>query len=258
METVTLGMAISDAAPPLLYLAASFFTVRFMRLMGERELSGMFMAGSLLAFLSGAFKVSAKIGDALARRPVTEAGFLYDQMFPMMAVGFLATAAAVVLGARRFSGRDRRGERTRFAETASWVSPFAAGVFLGLAFALVMAVNGPAPGLKAHFLELKRYSMLAMVLLQLSTMGILAWFSFRERATAAGVLSIASIAAMLLMGMLASPSTQARFENRILMNWIDQAVNMTAQAAFLGAAIIVWDRVRKGAVEGVGKERRVA
>ena len=255
MESVSLGLALSDLVPPLLYLAGAFFTVRFMRLLGERELSGMFMAGTFLAFLSGLMKVASKLADAVAGRPLTESGFLYDQMFPMMAVGFLATASAIVLGARRYTGRDARGERTRFAETASWVSPFAAGLFLGLAFALAIVANGTAPALRPHLVQVKRLSMIAMIVLQLATMGILAWFGFKERIPLAGAFAVVSIAAMLAMGALGSSSMQARFENRILMNWIDQGVNVVAQGGFLVAAVAVWSRVRAGKVPMAIAER---
>ena len=251
MEAVSMFMALSDFIPPLLYLAGCWCIVATMRRMGERELSHMFMAGAGLAFLSGVLKASSKVLDAAAGRPVTETGFLYDHMFPMMAVGFLATAVAIILGARRYSGRDTRGRRTPFAETSSWVSPFLAGIFLGLAFGLVLAADYAAPQLRPHLAQVKRWSMMAMIVLQLATIGILAWFSFRERIVAAGVLSVAAIVLMLAMGMLASPSMQARFEDRTLMNLLDQAVNVAAQGTFAAAALLVWLRAKAGGVAGV-------
>jgi len=256
MENATLTLALSDFLPSLLYLAGGFFLVRILRAINERELAGMFMAGTAFAAFAGFAKAASKLADAIAVRPVTESGFLYDQMFPSMAVGFLATGVAIILGARRFSGRDSAGERTRFAEAASWLSPLAAGLFLGLSYALVMAANAHAE-LRPHFLDIKRFSMLAMIFLQLATMGILAWFCFREGARLGGSLAILSIVAMLLMGALGSGSMQARFQDRILMNWIDQSVNIVAQGAYLCASLALWSRARAGKMAAAGK-RRVA
>lgn len=253
MGKASFVLALSDYLAPLLYLGGAFFLVRILRKMGERELSAMFMAGAGLAFLAGFLKASSKVLDAAASRPVTESGFLYDQMFPVMAIGFLATAVAVILGARRYSGRDSTGERTRFAESSAWISPFAAGLFLGGAIALVFA-SGASSALRAHFLEVKRWSMLAMIVLQLSTMGIMSWFCFREGSRAGGILAILSILAMLGTGALASPSMEARFSDRILMNWIDQSVNVAAQLAFLGAAYALWRRAVSGKVRGVERK----
>jgi len=90
-----------------------------------------------------------------------------------------------------------------------------------------------------------------MIVFQLATVGILAWFAFRERIAAAGVFAVISVIAMLAMGMLASPSTQAKFENRIFMNWIDQSVNVLTQASFLAAAYLVWRRANSGKITGI-------
>ena len=256
MENATMALALSDYLPPLLYLLGGFYIVRILRAMDEREIAGMYMAGSGLAFLAGLAKATSKVIDAAAARPVTESGFLYDQMFPTMAVGFLATGVAIILGARRFSGRDSKGEKTRFAEVASWTSPFLAGLFLGLAFALVMAANA-VPALRLHLSAVKRGSMIAMIALQLATVGILAWFAFRERSRLGGSLAVASIVAMLAMGALGSESMQSRFADRILMNWIDQAVNIVAQGTFLGASISLWLLARNGRIKGA-KRRRIA
>lgn len=257
MENATFSLALSDFLPSLLYLAGGYFLVRILRAINERELAGMFMAGTAFAAFAGFAKAASKVADAIAIRPVTESGFLYDQMFPTMAVGFLATGAAIIFGARRFSGRDSSGERTRFAEAASWLSPLAAGIFLGLAYALVMAANAHE-GLRPHLLDIKRFSMLAMILLQLATMGILAWFCFREGARLGGSLAILSIVAMLLMGALDSDSMQARFQDRILMNWVDQSVNIVAQGAYLCASLALWSRARAGKMAAAGKRRVTA
>ncbi|MBL8967269.1 MAG: hypothetical protein JNG85_09680 [Spirochaetaceae bacterium] len=253
MGKASLAMALADFIPTLCYLGGAWFIVRMMRKMGERELAGMFMFGAFLAGLSGFLKALSKVLDAIAARPVTESGFLYDHMFPMMAAAFLATATAIILGARRYSGRDPRGERTKTAETLAWISPFAVGLFLGLAFGLVLAKNAGAGFLAGHFAAVKLGSMVAMIVLQLATVGILAWFSFREGVPAAGVLAVVSVAGMLAMGMLASPSLQARFEDRILMNWLDQFVNLATQGSFLAAAFLVWRKAREGLIAGVAR-----
>lgn len=258
MRPASLAMALADYLPTILYLLGCWHLVRLMRGMGARELAGMFMAGSLLAFASGVLKAGSKLADALAARPVTESGFLYDHMFPTMAAGFLATAAAMILAARRYSGRDAVGERTRFAETAAWASPFLGGLFLGLAFGLVLAADYAAPSLRPHLLGLKRWSMAAMVVLQLATVGILAWFAFRERAPAAGIAAVASILCMLAMGALGSPSSSAAFGDRALFNWIDQTVNTAAQGTFLAAAAIMRKRAEAGTIVGIRRTRRAS
>jgi len=244
-------MALTDYVPTLLYLVGSWYIVRMMRRLGERELAVMFMAGATLAGLAGVLKATSKLFDAVARRPVTETGFMYDQMFPVIAVGFMATATAIVLGARRYSGRDAKGERTAFAETAAWVSPFLAGIFLGLAVALVMSKDSNGGSLAQHFVAVKRGSMFAMIILQMATVGILAWFAFREKLPIAGFLAIVSIVTMLLMGMLASPSVQDRFSDKNLMNWVDQTVNLVCQATFVAAARIMWIQARDGRMTGI-------
>ena len=257
MDNATISLALSDFLPSLLYLAGGYFLVRILRAINERELAGMFMAGTAFAAFAGFAKAASKVADAVAVRPVTESGFLYDQMFPTMAVGFLATGVAIIFGARRFSGRDTAGARTRFAEAASWLSPLAAGAFLGLAYALVMAANVHAE-LRPHFLDIKRISMLAMIFLQFATMGILAWFCFKEGSRLGGSLAILSIVSMLLMGALGSGSMQARFQDRILMNWIDQSVNIVAQGAYLCASIALWYRARAGKMAAAGARRITA
>jgi hypothetical protein len=242
MENVSVALALSDYLPVLLYLAGALLIVRLLRGRDQKRLATMFGFGAALAGLSGVLKATSKLLDAAAGRPLTETGFLYDHMFPMMAVGFLATATATVMAARRYSGRDPAGGRTPFSAAASWAFPFAAGLFLGLAFGLVLAADYAAPGLRPHLADVKRATMIAMIVLQLATLGILSWSAFREGAAAAGVLAGLSVVFMLAMGALGSPGMQARFADKLLMNLIDQAVNLAAQGCFLGAAWLLWKR----------------
>ncbi len=91
--------------------------------------------------------------------------------------------------------------------------------------------------------------------LQLATVGIVAWFAFGEGAWMGGGLAVVSMLAMLAMGALASASVQARFADRIFMNWLDQTVNIAAQVAFLGAAVALWRRASRGHIAGVPKAK---
>jgi hypothetical protein len=239
VNIATLGLALCDFAPILLYLGGALFTAGLMRSPGDGGAAAMFMAGSLIVFISGALKAASKLRDALAERPVSESGFLYDQMFPVMAVGFLATASAAILWTGRYEGTAAPGEVARPLAMAAHI---AAVLFLLAAIALSMSTNRQANRLRPAFLKIKRRSMFAMIAFELATLGVLSWFSFREGLALSGTLMAMSILAMLAMGALGSPAFQERFRSRILMNWVDQGVNILAQGCYLGAAWTAYDR----------------
>jgi hypothetical protein len=238
-DRATLGLALCDFAPILLYLGGSLFMAGLMRGLGDGGDAAMFLAGSLLVFLSGALKAVSKLGDALAARPVTESGFLYDQMFPVMSIGFLATAMAAILWTWRYAGTAAPGELARPWAMAAHI---ASAALLAAAVSLALSANRREPRFRPFFLAVKRRSMLAMIAFELATLGVLSWFAFRGGLAASGALLASSIVAMLAMGALGSPSFQAKFRSRLLMNWVDQAVNSLAQGCYLGAAWIARDR----------------
>lgn len=233
-ERATLALALCDFAPILLYLGGSLLIAALMRSLGDGGNAAMFMAGSLLVFLSGALKAVSKLKDALAARPVSESGFLYDQMFPVMSIGFLATASAALLWTERSTGLAPRGQ---WAAALAMVAHIAAAALLAAAVFLAASANRRESRLRPALLRIKRGSMLAMIAFELATLGVLSWFAFREGLAASGALLAASILAMLAMGALGSPAFQAKFRSRLAMNWVDQAVNILAQGCYLGAAV---------------------
>lgn len=238
-KRATLGLALCDFAPILLYLGGALFISGLMRGLGDGGDAAMFLAGSLLVFLSGALKAVSKLGDALAARPVTESGFLYDQMFPVMSIGFLATASAAILWTGRRAGSPAARE---LASLWAMAAHIASAALLAAAVFLALSANRREPRFRSAFLGVKRRSMPAMIAFELATLSVLSRFAFREGFAASGALLASSIVAMLAMGALGSPSFQAKFRSRLLMNWVDQAVNILAQGCYLGAAWIARDR----------------
>ncbi len=83
----TLSLALVDAIPVVLFcLSAIVF--------GRQMQSGLFVAGSVIAFLGGAGKVAWKLLIAVSKRNV---GLLNKQMRYVMPLGFLLMALGVAL-----------------------------------------------------------------------------------------------------------------------------------------------------------------
>lgn len=236
MRNASRALALADFVPNILYLAGSAGIAANMSRSGGAGLARMVLAGAALAFLAGCLKASSKLRDAMAGRPVTESGFLYDQMFPSMAVGFLATTSSLMAFARQ-GGAGK--------QTENWTSG-SAYALLGALILLLLgilfwaaAANRPSASSRPAYRKLARMAMAAMIILQLGGMGILAWLAFRSGAALAGVLLILSITSMLAMGALGSPSMKGRFVDRITMNWVDEGVNSLGQAFYAVAAFLI-------------------
>jgi hypothetical protein len=234
-EKASLALALCDFIPNLLYLAGSLTFATLMAGEDRASAARMFACGAVLVFAAGLLKAISKLGDALSSRPVTEGGFLYDQMIPVMAIGFLAPAAAVIGLLRRPAPIPSASSGSIDAIAATAVHLIAV---LMLVAALVISARANLPGqnLRPAFLKYKKISLIAMIVFQLVTVGVLAALAFREHDALTGMLCVLSITAMLAMGALGSPDVQERFQNRIAMNWLDEAVNILAQAAYLAAA----------------------
>jgi hypothetical protein len=234
-EKASIALALCDFIPNLLYLAGSLTFATLMAGKDRASAARMFACGAVLVFAAGVLKAISKLGDAVSSRPVTEGGFLYDQMIPVMAIGFLATATAVI-GLLRRPAPTPSDAIVRIDAIVPIAVHFVAVVLLVTALVLSARANLPGQGLRPTFLKYKKISLIAMIVFQLVTVGVLAALAFRAHNALTGTLCVLSIAAMLAMGALGSPSVQARFQNRIAMNWLDEGVNILAQAAYLAAA----------------------
>ena len=236
MRTASRSLALVDFVPSVLYLVASLFVARTMGGAGAGGAALMMTAGAGLVFLAGILKAGLKLRDAMAGRPVSESGFLYDQMFPSMAVGFLATTSSLIAFARQ----DGAGKpMAAWAPGPAYALHGALTLFLlGILFWAV-AANRPGASSRPAFRRLARIAMIAMIVLQLGGLGILAWLAFRSGAAIAGAFLIFSVASMLAMGALGSPSMQGRFADQITMNWVDQGVNCLGQAFYAAAAFLI-------------------
>jgi len=222
MRNASRALALVDFVPNILYLAGSAGIAGSISRSGGDGLARMMVAGAVLVFLAGCLKASSKLRDAMAGRPVSESGFLYDQMFPSMAIGFLATASSLVLFSRQGSSGPAQAA---WAPGASFAVHGAALLCLAGLLSFAAAANAPAAVSRPAFRRLARMAMAAMIILQLGSLGILAWLAFRSGPAPAGVLLILSIASMLAMGALGSPSIKGRFSDQIAMNWVDEGVN---------------------------------
>ena len=126
-----------------------------------------------------------------------------------------------------------------WAPGASFAVHGAALLCLAGLLSFAAAANAPAAVSRPAFRVLARMAMAAMIILQLGSLGILAWLAFRSGPAPAGVLLILSIASMLAMGTLGSPSIKGRFSDQIAMNWVDEGVNSLGQAFYAAAAFLI-------------------
>lgn len=236
MRNASLGLALVDFLPNILYLAGSLGVAGIISRGGGEGLATMMLAGAAIAFAAGCLKAASKLRDAMAGRPVKESGFLYDQMFPSMAAGFLATTASLIL----FAWQGAAGQ-----PLAAWAPGLSYAVhgsaLLPLACILAFAASANAPGAvsRTAYRRFARIAMIAMIVLQLGGLGILAWLAFRSGSALAGTFFLLSILSMLAMGALGSPSVKGRFADQITMNWIDQGVNCLGQAFYAAAAFLI-------------------
>jgi hypothetical protein len=236
MRTASRGLALVDFVPNILYLVASLRIARMMSVAGAGGVALMMTVGAGLVFLAGILKAASKLRDAMAERPVSESGFLYDQMFPSMAIGFLATTSSLIA----FAGQGGAGR-----PAAAW-APGPAYILHGALILLLLgilswaaAANRPGASSRPAYRKLARMAMAAMIVLQFGGLAILASFAFGAGATPAGVFVNLSIASMLAMAALASPSMRGRFPDPIAMNWVDQGVNCLGQAFYAAAAFLI-------------------
>ena len=236
MRNASRSLALVDFVPNVLYLAGSVGIAGNIVRSGGEGLARMTLAGALLAFLAGCLKAASKLRDAIAGRPVSESGFLYDQMFPSMAVGFLATASALILFARQGAAGQPQ------AAWAPGLSYAVHGAALSLLIGILVfaaAANAPGAVSRPAYRRQARIAMIAMIVLQLGGLGILSSLAFRSGSALAGAFFLLSILSMLAMGALGSPSMRGRFPDQITMNWVDQGVNCLGQAFYAAAAFLI-------------------
>jgi hypothetical protein len=236
MRNASRALALVDFVPNILYLAGSVGIAGSLSRSGEAGLARMMLVGAALAFVAGCLKAASKLRDAMAGRPVSESGFLYDQMFPSMALGFLATTVSLILFARQGAAGQ---PATPWAPGLSYAVHGATLFLLAGLLAFAAAANAPAAVSRPAFRRLARMAMAAMIILELGSLGILAWLAFRSGPAPAGVLLILSIASMLAMGALGSPSMKGRFSDPVAMNWVDEGVNSLGQALYAAAAFLI-------------------
>jgi len=236
MRNASRSLALVDFVPNVLYLAGSVGIAGSIARSGGAGLSRMMLAGAVLAFLAGCLKAASKLRDAIAGRPVSESGFLYDQMFPSMAIGFLATTSALILFAKQGASGQAQAA---WAPGLSYAVHGAALILLMGILGSAVAANAPGAVSRPAYRRLARIAMIVMIVLQLGGLGILSSLAFRSGSAVAGAFFLLSILSMLAMGALGSPSMKDRFTDQITMNWVDQGVNCLGQAFYAAAAVIV-------------------
>ena len=93
MEGFTLGLALVDAIPVLLFGAS-------MLMIGAKFGHPLFIIGAALSFLAGCFKVAWKFVLALKNRDVK---WLNKPFVPMQGASFLLIIVSLILGFKRIS-----------------------------------------------------------------------------------------------------------------------------------------------------------
>jgi hypothetical protein len=79
-----------------------------------------------------------------------------------------------------------------------------------------------------------------MIVFDLVTMIAWAWLALEAAHWVSFTLFAVSICAMLGMGPMGSASFKAKAGNLNRANWIEQGVNVLSQAAYLGAALLLF------------------
>jgi hypothetical protein len=195
----------------------------------------MLAVSGFFGFFAGSLKAFSKVIDALKRRPVSEHGFLYDQMLPSMALAFLGSAASALFFC---------------FFPASWpsASPLALSLCLHALFFLawlallclaVLANRGKTSARSALRL-LRKPALIAMISFSLITMIAWAWLAIESAHWLSLSLFLASILAMLGMGPMGSSAFKTKVGSLNRANWIEQGVNIFSQAAYLAASVLLF------------------
>jgi len=156
-EAHPLALSLFDFVPNIAFLVGAYYLLLLALLVRGRSCALLLTGGALLVFLGGFLKALWKLLYTIGTADIT---LLSEAQFVLLAPGFVAMLAAMILIARRKPGP---GSATTLMAMAPWKIPFLA----------------------------------VMTLCSLAAEGILAYVAFRQGARAAGVLFSVSMLALL-------------------------------------------------------------